>query len=60
MKWTLLRWLLLALILVGLLMASGDGPLFPWTNLVGMALAGAAVAALGRDPEYRRLARRSP
>ena len=58
MKWVLLRWLLVTVILVGLLMAGGDGPLFPWANLVGMALAGAAIALMGRDPEYRRLARR--
>lgn len=58
MRWIVLRYLLVAVMLIGLLVAGGDGPLFPWVNLVGMALAGVAIVAMGRDPEYRRLARR--
>lgn len=58
MRWIVLRWLLVVVMMVGLLMAGGDGPLFPWTNLAGLALIGATVAAMRFDPEYRRLAGR--
>ena len=57
MKWILLRWLAALMAVGGLLMAGGDGPLFPWTNLAGVALIVAGMAALRRDPDYLRLAR---
>jgi hypothetical protein len=56
MRWVLLRWLLVAVLLIGLLMASGDGPLFPWTNLAGVAVMAGAVLALRRDPAFKGVA----
>lgn len=48
-----MRWLMALLLMVGLLLAGSDGPLFPWPNVVGLLLLFSLFALADREENAR-------